>query len=350
MINLCTLFDSNYLDRGIVLYQSLEKYAKEFCLYIFCFDDKAFYALDRLKLKNAVIISESQILDTELTKIKTERRRAEYCWTCTPVIIQYVLEHYEVTQCTYIDADMMFYNDPEILLEELVATNASVGIIGHRFPRNIAKKKRERFYGKYCVEFNTFFNDDNGRKVLEDWKKNCFEKCTMEFGEESFGDQKYLEAWEEKFDGVYECRHLGAGVAPWNISDYRPDILGEKIQLIYRHKQKCDLIFYHFQSLMILEGGEAFVGVYNELGIKSQKLIQYLYRNYLKKLMEARELLRTIDVEIPLQKLRNGEKSVISKMSFKDFVIFCYQCIPSIIDGKKNYWNIADLMGDTDEE
>ena len=350
MINLCTLFDSNYLDRGIVLYQSLVRHAKDFCLYVLCMDEVAFQTLKNMNLKDMVVISETQVLDDDLAKIKAVRKRAEYCWTCTPVIVQYVLDQYEVSHCTYIDADMMFYDDPEILLKEIVEEGASIGIIGHRFPRNIARRKRERFYGKYCVEFNTFMNDDRGRNVLADWKKNCFQKCTMEYGEGSFGDQKYLEEWEKKFEGVYECQHLGAGVAPWNISDYRPSELGEEVQLVYRKKQKCNLIFYHFQSLMILKDGQAFVGVYNELGIKSHELIRFLYWDYLEKLIEARKLLKKSDVVIPLQELRSGEKSAISKMSFKDLIIFCYQCVPCIIDGKKNYWDIVELMGEKNAE
>ena len=348
MVNLCTLFDSNYLDRGIVLYQSLEKCAESFCLYILCLDEISCQALDKLELKHAVVISENQILNDELARIKRERRRAEYCWTCTPVIVQYVLDHYPVDQCTYIDADMMFYSDPKVLLDELFAAGASVGIIGHRFPRNIAKHKRERYYGKYCVEFNTFLNDERGRKVLDDWKTSCLRQCTMELGEEGFGDQKYLEEWERKFDGVYEYQHPGAGVAPWNISEYRPRILDENIQLIYKKKKKCNLIFYHFQSLMIMSD-KAFIGVYNELGFKSQRLINYLYREYVFKLIRARKNLRKAGVEIPAQTLRKGEKSAISKMSLTDFLIFCYQCIPCVLNGRKNFLDISNLVGEDEK-
>lgn len=45
MFNFCTLFDSYYLDKGIALYESLEKVCKDFHLYIFCFDKKAKSAL-----------------------------------------------------------------------------------------------------------------------------------------------------------------------------------------------------------------------------------------------------------------------------------------------------------------
>ena len=92
MVDFCTLFDSNYIDRGLALYRSLENVMDSFCLYIFCFDEKAFNILSEMSLKNAVLIREADILDEQLNKVKTERRRTEYCWTCTPAIIEYVLK------------------------------------------------------------------------------------------------------------------------------------------------------------------------------------------------------------------------------------------------------------------
>lgn len=336
MVNLCTLFDSNYLDRGIVLYKSLEKSAKNFHLYVFCFDDKAYDILKKMQLRYATIIPEQAIMTEELQKIKSVRKRAEYCWTCTPIIVQYVLENYAVKDCTYIDADMFFYSDPQVLLDELYAANASVGIIEHRFPNNLARKKRERFYGKYCVEFNTFSNDETGRNVLKYWKDRCVEQCTMEFGEESFGDQKYVEEWEEKFDGIHVYRHLGAGVAPWNICDYKLGKSQSRIELLYKKKEKSNLIFYHFQSLIILGEDKVFIGVYNELGNKDKLLIEKLYKEYIICLRKERKELKN-EIEIPLQKLRKGEKNSIFKMSFRDILVFGYQCLPGIFFGWKNY-------------
>ena len=37
-MDLCTLFDSNYLDRGIALCDSLNEVSDNFNLYIFAFD------------------------------------------------------------------------------------------------------------------------------------------------------------------------------------------------------------------------------------------------------------------------------------------------------------------------
>ena len=337
MINLCTLFDSNYLDRGIVLYQSLEKCCKDFSLYIFCFDEESYRILFDMNLEHAIIVSEEEILDEELVLVKSSRKRAEYCWTCTPIIVEYVLDKYSVNECTYIDADMCFYSDPKVLLDEFHKSNSSVGIMEHRFLRNFVQKKRERSYGKYCVEFNTFRNDSVGRDVLQHWKSRCLEQCTMEFGKENFGDQKYVEEWERIFPGIYVYQDYGAGVAPWNIADYTLAENDEKIRLYYRKKEQVNLIFYHFQSLMVLNNKEVFIGVYNELGRKDKNLIKLLYSGYIQRLFNVREELRKRGFEIPIQELRMGEKSGLRSMKFIDFVMFIYQCIPSIVHGRKNY-------------
>ena len=86
----CTLFDSNYLDKGLALYWSMRKHIADFKLYIFAFDDKCYEVLSDLNLENVIVIPVGDIMTAELQKLQTERTRAEFCWTCTPVVIEYV--------------------------------------------------------------------------------------------------------------------------------------------------------------------------------------------------------------------------------------------------------------------
>lgn len=343
MTNLCTLFDYNYMDRGIALYQSLKKYAADFRLYILCMDQMTYDTLNLLHFNEVVLITEEAVQNYNkvLINLKEQRKRAEYCWTSTPILIKYILDQYKVGDCTYIDADMMFYGDPQRLLDELYSSGASVGIIGHRFPNNIAKKKREKYYGKYCVEFNTFVNDSRGRAVLNDWEMKCINQCTMDIGEKVYGDQKYLEEWEYKYEGIYEYQNLGAGVAPWNICKYRPCLLGEKVCLT-SGKEKCELLFYHFQSLAVLEEA-IYIGVYNELGVKSRRLIDFLYYDYAYKLINIRKQLELSGIVLPKQVMRRGEREAVKKMNIVEFLIFCYQCIPGIVEGRRNYLSIEQI-------
>ena len=53
----CTLFDSFYLSRGLVMYESLKREAIDFHLYIFLFDEESYKILTNLKLEFVTIIS-----------------------------------------------------------------------------------------------------------------------------------------------------------------------------------------------------------------------------------------------------------------------------------------------------
>ena len=145
MMNFCTLFDSNYLDKGLVLYRSLERQTEDFTLYIFCFNDKAMEVLSSMNLKHAVLIHHTAIETDEVLAAKGNRSRAEYCWTCTPVIIEYVLDNYPVDSCVYIDADLYFFQDPAILFHEISEAGANIVVTPHRFsnhPKQQRLKKR----------------------------------------------------------------------------------------------------------------------------------------------------------------------------------------------------------------
>ncbi len=339
MVSFCTLFDCYYMDKGLALYHSLKKVMGDFCLYIFAMDRSAYDILCDLELENSVIVSEDEILNQELFEIKMTRKRAEYCWTCTPIIVEYVLEHFKVSACTYIDADLYFYKDPNILIDELKKNFASVGIMGHRFPSKILNSKREKLYGKYCVEFNTFFNDKYGIKVLEWWKKKCLECCTMDLYQEGYGDQKYLEQWEQKFSGVYEVQNVGAGVAPWNITDYR--LIGKRgasTWVKYKNQMECELIFYHFQGLRMLNDREAHIAVYNEIGNMDNRLIQLIYNDYVQEISYIRQYLKeNYQFVFPINEIRPGERGNRKYTGLIDEILYLYQCLIILVRGKKNY-------------
>ena len=85
------------------------------------------------KLNKVTVVSSDEFETDELKEVKKERSKAEYCWTCTPSVISYVLRKYDVPDCTYIDSDLFFYSDPAVLISELDQHNKNVLITEHRF-------------------------------------------------------------------------------------------------------------------------------------------------------------------------------------------------------------------------
>lgn len=281
-----TLFDSYYLDRGLLLYRSLENVTDDFKLYIFCFDDKSYEILQEYDLKHAILVHHSEFEDEALLKLKKERTKAEYCWTCTSVTIKYVLEHFGEPNCTYIDADMYFFSNPRVLFDEIEQNHADIVITPHRFSDSHRDKRLCKRSGKYCVEFNYFNTTNNAMEALDWWIAKCAEWCFHIYEPERMGDQKYLEKFPVLFKGVHELEHLGGGMAPWNLKQYKLYSKAEDIVLETKSgNEKFSLVFYHFQNLRFLS--ENIVNVSSE--IHDKKLKDTIYVPYLRGLVQIRE-------------------------------------------------------------
>jgi hypothetical protein len=275
----CTLFDSNYLARGLSLYDSLVTTNEDFLLYIIAFDYNAYRILAQMKLENLILIKLEDVENDDLMRVKGDRTKAEYCWTCTSSVIEYLIERYNLAEVTYLDADLYFFNKPSILLNEFEKSKGSVFITEHRFP----PKHKMLKYGKYCVQFMTFKSNEEGLKVLNWWKDKCIGWCYARLDDGKFGDQKYLDNWTTMFPGIYVLQHLGGGVAPWNVIQYNitqgPCVNG------------IPIVFYHFHHLRWYASGKIDLGIYKI----PDTAIKFIYELYFQNIEKQYEKIRTIE-------------------------------------------------------
>ncbi|WP_337866894.1 glycosyl transferase [Ignavibacterium sp.] len=309
--NFCTLFDSNYLTRGIALYRSLEKHCDNFHLYIFAFDSRTFHILKKMSLKKATVIPLLEFEDEELLKVKPTRSVAEYCWTSTSSTIHYVLENFNADNCTYVDADVFFYSSPKPIFDEL--GNKSILITEHRYSPQYNKELKA---GKYCVQFVTFKKDENGMKALRWWRDRCLEWCYARYEDGKFGDQLYLDDWTERFEGVHVLQHLGGGLAAWNVQQYEFKVVNDKIYGIEKLSGKeFEVIFYHFHYLKFFKDGKI------ELGRRtlSRNVLNIFYKNYIKLLDEIKNDLLRYDSSF------DPHGSTINKFTWKTPLLFLYR-------------------------
>lgn len=79
--SLCTLFDSNYLLKGLAMIRSLVRYCPGMKIYVLCMDDQAKYILQHLDLPFVICMTLAEVENEELLKVKADRGVAEYCWT-----------------------------------------------------------------------------------------------------------------------------------------------------------------------------------------------------------------------------------------------------------------------------
>ena len=238
MMNFCTLYDSNYISKGLALYLSIAKYTDDFTMYVMAMDRKCQEMLNALAFKHVVVDCIEDIDDPKLAEAKGNRSRAEFCWTCGSYTTDYFLHKYDLPDITYLDSDLMFFCSPQVVFDELQNKNASVGLAPHftKYP----------WTGKYCVQYVYFKNDDDGRKCLRWWRDECLKWCYSRVEDGKYGDQKYLDYFAEKFGNVYDIENRGVGMAYWNLKYY--SISDHKV--IYEH-QEWPQVFFHYSGFNV---------------------------------------------------------------------------------------------------
>ncbi len=286
-LNFCTLFNSAYLSRGITMYESLLSCCDDFHLYVVAFDEACYTYLSAQRYKHLTVISLAEFETKELLEVKPKRSAAEYCWTCSASTIYHCIRKYGLTNCTYLDADMLFYSNPKVLIDEM--GTSSVLISPHRYTVDYDQSKSS---GKYCVQFVCFKNTEVGMSVLKWWKDACIDWCYARLEDGKFGDQKYLDEFSTRFSGIHELLHLGGGLAPWNIQQYDFEKMGNQLCGIEKSSgKKFDVVFFHFHGLKFYEKN---IVSLTDKQYKISKLIQqHFYFPYLQKLNSSKQIIET---------------------------------------------------------
>lgn len=260
----CTLFNANYLTRGIAMIKSLSAHTQDIHIYVLCFDDESLKHITALKLSFVTPIALYDFENEELLAIKSTRSLGEYCWSCTPAIIEYCIKTFNLPFCTYIDADVYFFENPNVIIDEM--RENSILLTKHNYTPIY---NQEATSGIYCVQFMCFKATQDGLEALTWWKQRCLEWCFARFEDGKFGDQKYLDDWTERFCGVYVPSNPRYALAPWNIQQFfhlRP-------------------IFYHFHALSFIGENKVDLGNYK----LPQATLEQIYTPYIKELISLRE-------------------------------------------------------------
>lgn len=241
----CTLFDSAYLTRGLALYHSLQRHSSShFHLYILAMDDDCYHLLNEMDLEHAtpvpLYLFESEM---KLSTIRASRTWQEYCWTCASQLMSYVMQVDHPDLLTYLDSDLFFFRDPEVIFSEI--RDKSIAIIPHyRAPHAYHSAAS----GIYNVGWLSIRCDLAGMACLDRWKDECRDWCYARHEEGRFADQVYLDSWPERFpDHIRIIANRGVNVAPWNLLQYSlsRDIHGPVIEF---EGISYPVVFYHFHQ------------------------------------------------------------------------------------------------------
>lgn len=285
---LATFFDSNYLSKAIVTYESLSYYHKNFVLYAFCFDDLSFMTVKKLNKTNFIPIP---LKDFELPVLKkqlhTKQKYYEYYWAYKAHILMHTMKISNADIVTYIDCDFRFFFSPETIFEEIGSSDVLIQ------PNNFSCEEVEQFIpvGYYCTCFESFRNNKNGLKVLRWWRNQCIKWCHASFENGKFADQKYLDGWRSKFKNVKEITTIGANIAPWNLGKYDIEFKNGRV-LINGH----NLIYYHYHSFKMNLDNYSYVitGDRENFYTISKEAVDYIYKPYIKDLKKTIKMLKDI--------------------------------------------------------
>lgn len=238
MMSFCTLYDSNYISKGIALYLSIAQYTDDFTMYVMAMDRRCEEMLTQMNFAHIKVECIEDNMTDALLEAKGNRSRAEYCWTCGSFVTHCFLTKYNLPDITYLDSDLMFFCSPQVIFDELTAKNASVGLSPHFIPYNAT--------GKYCVQYCYFKNDKDGLSALTWWKDECLKWCYSQIEDGKYGDQMYLDQMPKLFRNVCDIEHRGAGMAYWN--EYAYDYTKDSV--VYKGVS-YPFVFFHYSGFNI---------------------------------------------------------------------------------------------------
>jgi hypothetical protein len=267
-----TLFNNLFLPQGLALHMSMERYVRNYVLWILCVDDETYNVLEKLTLPNVRLLKLSKLETRELLEVKIERTIAEYCWTLTPFAPRFVFEADDtVERVTYVDADLWFLKKPKPIFDEFEVSGKHVLITDHAYSPEYDLSSN---FGKYCVQF-IVFNRKNGEKIRKWWEERCIEWCFSRLEDGKFGDQKYLDDWPDRFpSSVYVMKDKELALAPWNAMRF----------------PYGNAIFYHFHGLRIVSKNKLQIGAYP----LPMMLKKHIYKPYSDDLNSAIKMLNSI--------------------------------------------------------
>jgi len=290
----CTLFDSNYLPMGLNLHSSLVKNSSPFHLWILCVDKLVEEQLKIIDLEYVTLIAVSEIETEDLLRVKEERSRGEYCWTLTPFIFLFIFEnHPEIQRLTYIDADLFFFRDPMILLNEFEEFDRDILITEHAYA---PEYDQTNIAGRFCVQFLACKNTLSSKTILRWWGDKCLAWCSSRLENGKLGDQKYLDLWPVLFpDKIWILQQKENTLAPWNVK-YFYNYLDESFQPV----------FFHFHTFKIISKKKALLYIHYNIGKKARKL----YISYINTLKTNLSLMYKNQLAIPTLKLSKKQNNL----------------------------------------
>lgn len=244
-----TYFDGGYLARGLALFHSLREHGDDAEIWVLCLDAQVESFFDELgdARIHTITVDDLEVAEPRLLEVKGGRSRMEYYFTCSPLMLRYVMAQQTDPEMVviYLDSDLYFFDDPAIALSAL--GDGSIGIIEHRYPPRLAKRLRK--YGRFNVGWVALRADADGRACLDWWATSCLDWCFDTPDAGRYADQGYLDWFPERFRGVVVLDGTGLNLAPWNTGRHSLSVQATNGSGRVIVDGTDALVFFHFHGI-----------------------------------------------------------------------------------------------------
>ena len=279
-MNFCTKFDHYYLDRGLALYDSLQRWAPGSGLHVLALSPQCAAFMEALSLPHVRVLRTDDLcrLEPRLAAAKDNRNQAAYVFTQTPFLVLAALQDLsEGQQLVYIDADTSFFSSPAPVAE--AAREYDVCLTRHNFA---AHSQPTELYGEFNTGWVGFRRTPAAMACAGWWAERCLEWCHDRPEQGKFADQKYLEEFPRMNARVLTLSDPGVNCAPWNVSGRR---FRNRNGQIFVDDNK--LIHFHFSLLQKITPFCVAPRLGQQLVLNTRGLRRHVYSPYCRDLRAA---------------------------------------------------------------
>jgi hypothetical protein len=205
-----------FVSRVCALVESLQNSNEIRSVLVFAHNQNTSNLLKSYLGSRAEIIEIEELIKKfpELGILQNSKTHKEFLFAITPFLLKFVHLKYSNLNAWYIDADIYFF-DSFSKLHHQVRSN-SFTVTSHNFPRHL---RHLEIYGKYNVGIISSAGDDRAMEILNWWGDKCLEDSSIFKSPEVYGDQKYLDEFENNSNGFYTFENITDNAAPWNLNE-----------------------------------------------------------------------------------------------------------------------------------
>lgn len=217
MNHFCTTADASALSQLLALHQSLTAHAGEFVFHVLALDEAVETSLHAKALPQVQVFAVTALAAAHppLAAARDDRPPEEFHLTAKAWWLHHLLPTLPPgARLTLISPGSYFFSSPAPLWNEIGA--ASIALVPCAYPARLAALER---HGRFRPDWISLRQDPTGLACAADWATRCAEWCFIRVEPTRYAEQKYLDAWPERYPGTVVLTHPGALAAPWNLAD-----------------------------------------------------------------------------------------------------------------------------------